>query len=213
MNRLLSVVVVCATIVSAAARADDCHTTGYWATSKTPGESKMTVGSGVDCPMDFNLDSGFTSEATVTIPPQHGTVSITSRRSWSYRSNPGYSGPDFFQTRLNWVGGSGIEVNVHVTVGATAKIGSVEFGSGHSCSTWMQDRSAGASEYDEAWIAGYISGANAVLEGQTAGAGDLGSKSDLKGLMAWMDSYCRSNPSTKLDVAAVQLVNGVNQPP
>jgi len=41
----------------------------------------------------------------------------------------------------------------------------------------------------------------------------LGSKSDLKGLMAWMDSYCRSNPSTKLDVAAVQLVNGVNQPP
>src|SRR5579872_1115601 len=168
MSRLFLVVMACLVMALGAARADDCHTTGYWATNKTPGESKMTVGSGVECPMDFSLDGGFTTEATVTVPPQHGTVTITSRHSWSYRSIPGYSGPDSFQTRVVSPAGWGIEVNVEVTVATAAKIGSVEFGSGHSCSTWTQDRSAGASEYDEAWIAGYISGANAVLEGQTA---------------------------------------------
>jgi|SRR6266487_4038328 hypothetical protein len=55
------------------------------------------------------------------------------------------------------------------------------------------------------WALGYLSGVNAANENFTKK--DLLERQDARGLLAWMDNYCRANPLDKIGKALGMLVN------
>ncbi len=81
----------------------------------------------------------------------------------------------------------------------------VSFGVGtRSCAGWVTARKADdirAVQYQE-WLLGYLSAYNNwVHKGQ-----NIAGKTDKKGLLAWIDNYCRGNGADSLAQAAENLM-------
>ena len=73
---------------------------------------------------------------------------------------------------------------------------------GLSCSTWtITSKQSYESQVYSKWVFGFISGIN--LENPS---GDFLQGRDADGLIAWIDSYCRSNPLNRITHAVVELV-------
>ena len=78
-----------------------------------------------------------------------------------------------------------------------------------SCGTWLEARTnrddSNDIRFDEAagWISGFLSAYNWYLRPQH---GDVVSGTDREGLYAWLDGYCRKNPTTVFFKAVVDLV-------
>jgi hypothetical protein len=74
-----------------------------------------------------------------------------------------------------------------------------------SCGTWTQARQAQSTKAAliAQWIAGYVSGSN--VEGEHHPDALVGV--DFKGLVAWIDNYCRSNPLDPIVSAAFKLTD------
>jgi hypothetical protein len=74
-----------------------------------------------------------------------------------------------------------------------------------SCGAWTQARQAQSTKAAliAQWTAGYVSGSN--VEGEHHPDALVGV--DFKGLIAWIDNYCRSNPLDPLVNAAFKVTS------
>jgi hypothetical protein len=73
-----------------------------------------------------------------------------------------------------------------------------------SCGAWTQARQAQSTKAAliAQWIAGYVSGSNVEGDHPDALMGV-----DFKGLIDWIDNYCRSNPLDPVVAAAFKLTD------
>ena len=83
-------------------------------------------------------------------------------------------------------------------------------GSGtQSCGTWLEDRKVYNSlqnAMDTTWVLGFLTGMNAMdMMTRRSGGGKMGVTTDVDGLFAWVDNYCRANPLKTISDAALAL--------
>lgn len=84
---------------------------------------------------------------------------------------------------------------------ATASYGATIVG-GHDCDEWTRRPSDGKSQ----WLLGYLSGLNVMHEFNEGNPKDpLAAVRSPNQLYQWMDSYCRKNPSSRLDAGASEM--------
>lgn len=76
---------------------------------------------------------------------------------------------------------------------------------GQDCGQWLNQSSASG----RSWLAGFISGLNAVFNGFSAavepGKDALAKTNSAQQVYAWMDNYCRANPLKTVDEGATEL--------
>ncbi|MDD1450855.1 hypothetical protein NHF48_007550 [Sphingomonas sp. H160509] len=75
-----------------------------------------------------------------------------------------------------------------------------------SCGHWTQVRRDGGIDNAtmQTWLAGFISGQNAVLSA-TNSITNILEGSDIPGANAWVDNYCAAHPLAPLSEAALKL--------
>jgi hypothetical protein len=80
-----------------------------------------------------------------------------------------------------------------------------------SCGAWIEARRASNANADifQSWVAGFLSGANSVINSSPAVGIDTlkeaSAQGDARGLWAWIDNYCQAHPLNSLATAADAL--------
>jgi hypothetical protein len=76
------------------------------------------------------------------------------------------------------------------------------FGQGaNSCGAWLSERNTAFA--NEAWVLGFVTAFNRYGLHEDV---NVAPRTDYKGMLAWIDNYCRQNPLTSLAKAAEALV-------
>ncbi|MBM3407533.1 MAG: hypothetical protein FJY25_09390 [Betaproteobacteria bacterium] len=76
-----------------------------------------------------------------------------------------------------------------------------------SCAEWLAERQKDAAASEEAWIMGYLSGANMWM----ASRKDILKMIEAKDAYAWVDRYCRANKSGDTADAVDELVKDLQK--
>jgi hypothetical protein len=80
------------------------------------------------------------------------------------------------------------------------------WGAGNSsCGTWLEARSANNPIQYEEWVEGYLAG-NATLYASMKNE-NVEFSTDSSGIFYWIDSFCRSNPTDTLGIAAQSFID------
>lgn len=79
---------------------------------------------------------------------------------------------------------------------------------GHSCKTFVSDRSRNNDVYYLMWLAGYLTRYNAA----TPGAYDILGDTQIDRAMMWLENYCKQHPYLLFDGAAAAMVIKMTQP-
>lgn len=80
-----------------------------------------------------------------------------------------------------------------------------------SCGAWTEARRANNANADifQSWVAGFLSGANSIINSNPALGIDTlkepSGQGDARGLWAWIDNYCQTNPPNSVATAADAL--------
>lgn len=78
-----------------------------------------------------------------------------------------------------------------------------------SCGGWLEIRAAASDPNDSRflqvseWISGFLTAYNYYF---TPAGGDVASATDRPGMYAWLDKYCRENPTLRLVQATIVLI-------
>lgn len=60
-----------------------------------------------------------------------------------------------------------------------------------SCADWLEERKKEDSDMEESWVMGYLPGANMFITSRK----DILKMMEPKEIHAWIDGYCRANPT------------------
>ena len=87
--------------------------------------------------------------------------------------------------------------------------GFVSFGVGNrSCDQYVSDAQQPDREFVyETWLSGYLTAFNAY----NPGVSDILTGTDFDGAVAWIKSYCQDHPTTVVHMAAVNLIQLMQQ--
>ena len=69
------------------------------------------------------------------------------------------------------------------------------------CSTYSQARQAKSYLVYAAWLTGYLTARNM----QSDATYDLSSRAGLEGMLGWLDTWCKANPTRQFAAAAYEL--------
>lgn len=78
-----------------------------------------------------------------------------------------------------------------------------------SCGTWTNPANPGMNVQNRAWVLGFVSAFNRYGMTPSPNA-DIATGTDARGLLAWVDRYCREHPISSIAVAAEQLIDALS---
>ena len=84
----------------------------------------------------------------------------------------------------------------------TSPVGAATVRGFSSCADWLEERKKEDSDMEESWVMGYLSGANMFMTSRK----DIMKMMEPKEIHAWIDGYCRANPTGDTADAAGALV-------